>query len=133
MSITWRGPTPWPDINKIQEMIFDGRLDVLAAELIICGLKAVDEMNLVMSRLVFSTRNVGPESLNLRIIFAAWALNGFYLSTCCQKMKVSGVGCQGKEMLDTETSYETTPKWHSFFFDQTGRFSGQRRRLYETS
>jgi hypothetical protein len=103
-----RGPTPWPDINKIQEMIFDGRLDVLAAELIICGLKAVDEMNLVMSRLVFSTRNVGPESLNLRIIFAAWALNGFYLSTCCQKMKVSGVGCQGKEMLDTETSYETS-------------------------
>jgi hypothetical protein len=30
-------------------------------------------------------------------------------------------------------SYETTPKWHSFFFDQTGRFSGQRRRLYETT
>jgi hypothetical protein len=22
--------------------------------------------------------------------------------------------------------YETTPKWHSFFFDQTGRFFGRR-------
>jgi hypothetical protein len=41
-------------------MIFDGRLDVLVAEFIICGLKAVDVMNLVMSRLVFSTRNVEP-------------------------------------------------------------------------
>jgi len=30
-------------------------------------------------------------------------------------------------------SYETTPKWHSFFFDQTGRCSGQRRRSYETT
>jgi hypothetical protein len=29
-------------------------------------------------------------------------------------MKVSGVGCQGKEMLDTDTLYETTPKWHGF-------------------
>jgi len=28
-------------------------------------------------------------------------------------MKVSGVGCQGKEMLDTETLYETT-------FDECG-------------
>jgi len=48
------------NINKIQEMIFDERLDVLVAELIIYGLKAVDEMNLVMSRLVFSTWNVEP-------------------------------------------------------------------------
>jgi hypothetical protein len=31
------------------------------------------------------------------------------------------------------TSYETTPKWHSFFPDQTGRFLGQRPRLYETT
>jgi len=29
--------------------------------------------------------------------------------------------------------YKTTPKWHGFFFDQTGRFSGQRRRSYEHS
>jgi hypothetical protein len=29
-------------------------------------------------------------------------------------------------------SCETTPKWHSFFFDQTGRCSGQRRRSYAT-
>ena len=33
--------------------------------------------------------------------------------------------------LNPDTSYETTPKWHSFFFDQTGRFSDQRRRSYE--
>ena len=33
------------NINKIQEMIFDERLDVLVAELNICELKAVDEMN----------------------------------------------------------------------------------------
>ena len=26
----------------------------------------------------------------------------------------------------TETSYETRPKWHSFFFDLTGRFFGRR-------
>ena len=26
--------------------------------------------------------------------------------------------------------YETTPKWHSFFFDQTGRCSGQRQRSF---
>jgi hypothetical protein len=26
-----------------------------------------------------------------------------------------------------EHSYETTPKWHGFSFDQTGRFSGQRQ------
>jgi hypothetical protein len=25
-----------------------------------------------------------------------------------------------------ETLYETTPKWHSFFFDLTGRFFGRR-------
>ena len=27
-------------------------------------------------------------------------------------------------------SHETTPKWHSFLFDQTGRFLGQRLRSY---
>ena len=27
--------------------------------------------------------------------------------------------------IDTDTLYETTPKWHSFFFDQTGRNSEQ--------
>ena len=38
----------------------------------------------------------------------------------------------GRSMFDVgrsfvfEPSYETTPKWHSFFLDQTGRFSGQR-------
>ena len=26
----------------------------------------------------------------------------------------------------TETLYETRPKWHSFFFDLTGRFFGRR-------
>jgi hypothetical protein len=25
-----------------------------------------------------------------------------------------------------DTSYETRPKWHSFFFDLTGRFFGRR-------
>jgi hypothetical protein len=44
-----------------------------------------------------------------------------------------GQGCQEGESLNPETSYETTPKWHSFFFDQTGRFSGQRRRSCETT
>jgi hypothetical protein len=46
-----------------------------------------------------------------------------------------GQGCQEGESQnpETESAYETTPKWHSFFFDQTGRFSGQRRRLYETT
>ena len=29
--------------------------------------------------------------------------------------------------------YETTPKWHSFFDDQTGCFFSRRPRLYETS
>ena len=28
--------------------------------------------------------------------------------------------------LISETSYETRPKWHSFFFDLTGRFFGRR-------
>jgi len=38
----------------------------------------------------------------------------------------------GRSMFDVgrsfvfEPLYETTPKWHSFFIDQTGRFSGQR-------
>jgi hypothetical protein len=41
-------------------MIFDGRFDVLVAEFIVCGLRAVGEMNLVMSRLAFSTRTVEP-------------------------------------------------------------------------
>ena len=36
--------------------------------------------------------------------------------------------CQETEVLDPDTSYETTPKWHSFFPDQTGRCLGQRRR-----
>ena len=47
-------------VVKTNEMIFDEALDVLVAELIICGLKAVAEMNLVMSRLVFSTWNLEP-------------------------------------------------------------------------
>jgi hypothetical protein len=29
--------------------------------------------------------------------------------------------------LRPDASYETTPKWQSFFFDQTDRFGGQRR------
>jgi hypothetical protein len=31
------------------------------------------------------------------------AFSGIFLTTCCQEIEVSGVGCQGKEMLDTET------------------------------
>ena len=27
---------------------------------------------------------------------------------------MSGVRCQGVDVLDPETSYETTPKWHGF-------------------
>ena len=30
------------------------------------------------------------------------------------RFQVSGVGCQEKEMLDTETLYEFRPKWHVF-------------------
>jgi len=44
-----------------------------------------------------------------------------------------GQGCQEYESQNPETLYETTPKWHSFFLDQTGRFSGQRRRSCETT
>jgi hypothetical protein len=29
--------------------------------------------------------------------------------------------------VNLEPSNETTPKWHGFSFDQTGRFSGQRQ------
>jgi hypothetical protein len=31
------------------------------------------------------------------------ALRGLYLTTGCKERKVSGVGCQGKEVLDTDT------------------------------
>ena len=33
------------------------------------------------------------------------ALKELYLTTCCQIIEVSGVGCQGKKMLDTETRH----------------------------
>jgi len=36
--------------------------------------------------------------------------------------QIIGFGCQGVEAPDPEPSYETTPKWHSFFFVLTGRF-----------
>jgi hypothetical protein len=36
------------------------------------------------------------------------ALKGVFLTTCCEIMvEVSGVRCQGVEVLNTETSYET--------------------------
>ena len=51
-------------------------------------------------------------------------------SLTSKRFQMSGVSTEAPGNL---TSYETTPKWHSFFFDQTGRFSGQRRRSYETT
>ena len=31
------------------------------------------------------------------------ALSGIFLTTCCKERKVSGGGCQGKQVLDTDT------------------------------
>jgi len=41
------------------------------------------------------------EGFNYILTVVAYALTGFYRTICCQRLKVSGVGCQGKEVLDT--------------------------------
>jgi len=42
------------------------------------------------------------------------ALKCLYLTTCCQIIEVSCVGCQGKKMIDTET-WHPTPETYIYY------------------
>jgi hypothetical protein len=53
------------------------------------------------------------------LLFVIWNFSPKLIVSSLVKLEAAARG-------SSEPLYETTPEWHSFFNDQTGRFTGQR-------
>ncbi|MEN8806707.1 MAG: hypothetical protein ABF291_04445 [Desulfobacterales bacterium] len=68
--------------------------------------------------------NIGSGGLGFRA--CPPVLNNAKYQNTSTKIQINSKLQYPKIAFIPQPSYETTPKWHSFFLDQTGRFSGQR-------